>query len=74
MIDGKTIIQTGSVIRGDLAQIQMGIYVIIREECVIRPSYQKNQGRLKYIKMTIGDNVYIDKDTIVCALKIGNCV
>lgn len=24
--------------------------------------------------MTIGDNVYIDKDTIVCALKIGNCV
>ena len=30
MIEGKTIIQSSSVVRGDLAQIQIGMYVIIR--------------------------------------------
>lgn len=74
MIEGKTIIQTGSVLRGDLAGITVGTFTIIREECVIRPSYMKQQGKLKYAKMSIGDNVYIDKDCIVCALKIGNNV
>ena len=52
----------------------MGIYTIIREECVIRPSHVKQQGRLRYTKMVIGDNVYIDKDCIICAQKIGNNV
>lgn len=52
----------------------MGYYCIIKEECIIRPSYTKTHGRLKYTKMTIGDHVYIDKDCIICALKIGNNV
>ena len=34
----------------------------------------KQQGRLKYVKMTIGDNVYIDKECVICASKIGNNV
>jgi dynactin-5 len=74
LIDGKTIILTGCVLRGDLAQISMGYFCVVREECIIRPCYTKTQGRLKYSKMSIGDNVFIDKDTIICALKIGNNV
>ena len=66
--------ETGCVIRGDLAQISMGFFCVIREECIIRPSYTKHQGRLKYAKMQIGDNVYIEKDCVICALKIGNNV
>ena len=52
----------------------MGFYCIIREECIIKPSYSKHQGRFKYQHMTIGDYVYMDKDCIVQALKIGNNV
>ena len=74
LIDGKSIILSGCVLRGDLAQINMGYFCIIKEECIFRPCYTKIQGRLKYSKMTIGDNVFIDKDSIVSALKIGNNV
>ena len=41
LIEGKSIIQTGTVLRGDLAQISIGIFSVIREECVIKPSYMK---------------------------------
>ena len=74
MIEGKTIIQTGTVLRGDLGQVNIGMHTVVREECVIRPTYMKQHGQLKYTKMTIGDNVYIDRDCIISALKIGNCV
>ena len=74
LIDGNTIMQPHCVVRGDLAQISMGYYCIIKDECIIRPSYTKHQGRLKYTKMQIGDCVFIDRDCVVCALKIGNNV
>ena len=64
-----------SILRGDLAQIKMGQYVILREDVVIRPTYTKTKQKgLKYVQLSIGDNVYIDKASIVCALKIGNNV
>lgn len=68
--------QSGVWIRGDLAQIQMGQYVILREEVIIRPCYttSKQQKGVKYVKMTIGDNVYIDKGSVIQALQIGNNV
>ena len=52
----------------------MGQFVVIREEVVIRPTYTKSKGKLKYVTLTIGDHVLIDRGTIVCALKIGNNV
>ena len=73
-MESKSVIQTGCVLRGDLGPISIGSYVIIREECILRPTYMKQQGRYKYMKMSIGDHVYIDKDCIISALKIGNNV
>lgn len=52
----------------------MGQFVIIKEDAVIRPTYTKSKGKLKYAGLSIGDNVYIDRGTIVCATKIGNNV
>mmetsp|Transcript_18019 Transcript_18019/g.30696 ORF Transcript_18019/g.30696 Transcript_18019/m.30696 type:complete len:180 (+) Transcript_18019:98-637(+) len=74
LIEGKTIIQTSSVVRGDLAQIQIGVYVIIRENVIIRPCHTKQQGKTKYVKQVFGDNVYIEKDCVINAMKIGNNV
>ena len=50
------------------------MYVIIREDVIIRPCHMKQQGKIKYVKQTIGDNVYIDKDCVINALKIGSNV
>jgi dynactin-5 len=48
--------------------------VIVREEVVLRPTYTKTKGKLKYVTLTIGDHVYIDRGSIVCAIKIGSNV
>ena len=73
-LNGKCIISPGVIIRGDLAPVKIGKNTIIREDVVIRPSYKRAKGHLKYITMHIGDYVYIGENSIVCAGKIGNCV
>ena len=76
LIDGKAIILPGAILRGDLALIQMGEYVVIKEEVIIRPTYAKGQDakRFKYVKQKFGGCVYIDRGSIVSALRIGNNV
>ena len=75
IIEGKAVIQSGSILRGDLAQIKMGSYVIIRDEVMLRPTYTKTKQKgLKYVSLTMGDHVFVDRGSIVCALKIGNNV
>ena len=41
---------------------------------MLRPTYTKTKGKLKYVTLSIGDNVFIDRGTIVCAVKIGSNV
>lgn len=63
------------MIRGDLNTINMGEYVIVKEDVVIRPTYMKDKTKqLKYAKQKIGSNVYIDKGSIISAAKIGSNV
>ena len=67
---GKDIIQKGVVLRGDLASIHIGMYVILRENCMIKPTFNfdtKKKGRKEFSQCVIGDNVYIDTGTVVCA-------
>ena len=66
--------QNGVSIRGDLAPLNMGTYVIIRDEVILRPTYSKQRGKLKYIGMDIGDNVYIDRGCVISAASIGSNV
>jgi dynactin-5 len=76
LIDGKAIILPGAILRGDLADIIMGEYVIIKEDVIIRPTYAKGEGqkRLKYVKQKFGSYIVIDRGSIVCSLRIGNNV
>ena len=54
----------------------MGQYVILRDEVIVRPCFttSKQQKGLKYLKMTIGDNVYVDRGSVIQALSIGSNV
>ena len=51
MIDGKAIILQGSIVRGDLAKIEMGEYVVIKEDCIIRPTFAKESvnKKMRYV-------------------------
>ena len=65
MIEGKAIMQSNVYVRGDLGPVHMGLYVILREDVIIRPSYNKQKGKLRYASITIGDNVYIDRGCVI---------
>ena len=42
----KAIMQDKSILRGDLALIKLGKYVILMENVTLRPSYKKSKGWL----------------------------
>ena len=45
---------------------------MIRDEVIFRQTYSKQRGKLKYIGMDIGDNVYIDRGCVISAASIGS--
>ncbi|KAL7413490.1 dynactin, subunit p25 [Mrakia frigida] len=84
ILGGKTIIQPGSIIRGDLRRsgagskpsvvISLGRYCLIGEGCVIRPPGKCYRGVFNYYPVKVGDHVHIGANSIVEAASIGNCV
>lgn len=54
--------------------IKTGSFVIVKEEAVLRPTYTQVKGKMKYVNMNIGEHVYIDRQSVISALKIGNNV
>jgi len=52
----------------------MGQFVILKENVLIRPTTKKEKGKLSYQQMDIGNNVYIDRGSVICALSIGSNV
>ncbi len=43
-ISGKCIFHNACIIRADLAKISLGKYIIMKESCIMKPSYEKGQG------------------------------
>ena len=62
------------VMRGDMAPINLGTYVIIKENVIIRPTFNKKHGQVQYVKMDIGDNVTIEPQCVISAASIGSNV
>ena len=54
--------------------IKIGKCSIVFEEAVLRPSYKRSKGHLKYSPISIGEYVIIDEKSVICAAKIGNFV
>lgn len=74
MLNGKTIIQTEAIIRGDLANVRIGRHCVIGQRSVIRPPFKKFSKGVAFFPLQIGDHVFIDEDSVVNAASIGSYV
>ncbi|CAL1542245.1 unnamed protein product [Lymnaea stagnalis] len=74
VINGKTVIMTNCVIRGDLANVRIGRHCIIGKNSVIRPAFKKFSKGVAFFPLHIGDHVLIEEDSIVNAAQIGSFV
>ena len=59
-MEGKDVMHSQVLIRGDMAPFFLGTYVIIKENVIIRPSFTKQKGVLQYVMMEIGNHVTIE--------------
>lgn len=41
VLNGKVIVQTGAIIRGDLANVKTGRYCVISQKAVVRPPFKQ---------------------------------
>ncbi|KEI37454.1 uncharacterized protein L969DRAFT_96533 [Mixia osmundae IAM 14324] len=82
VLGGKTIIQQGSIIRGDLRRqgagnavvVAIGRYCLLGENAVIRPPYKTYKGSFSYYPQKLGDFVTIGANTILEAAQVGSLV
>ncbi|KAK4472575.1 hypothetical protein MN116_003815 [Schistosoma mekongi] len=74
VLNGKTIIMSDCIIRGDLANIRIGRHCVIGRKAVIRPPFKKFSKGVAFFPLHIGDNVFIEDDSIVNAAQIGSYV
>ncbi|KAK1924298.1 trimeric LpxA-like protein [Papiliotrema laurentii] len=79
VLGGKSIIQKGAIMRGDLRRsaagehvvISMGRYCNIGENSIIRPPGKMYRGQFTFYPVKIADFVHIGKDCLVEAAQIG---
>jgi dynactin-5 len=64
-LQGKVIMKSGLIIRGDLAKVTMGKYVTLMENVTLKPSYKRAKQKLAFIPITIGDYVTIESNSII---------
>jgi dynactin-5 len=74
VINGKSIVREGVIIRGDLANVRIGRQCIIDSKVVIRPPFKKFSKGVAFFPLHIGDNVYIGEGSVVNAAVIGSYV
>jgi len=74
VLNGKTIIQSECVIRGDLANVRIGRHCVISKRAVIRPPFKKFSKGVAFFPLHIGDHAFIDEDTVVNAAHVGSYV
>lgn len=74
VINGKSIIMTDCVIRGDLANVRIGRHCVISRKAVIRPPFKKFSKGVAFFPLHIGDHVFIDEGSIVNATQVGSYV
>ncbi|KAE9544528.1 hypothetical protein AGLY_000069 [Aphis glycines] len=74
ILNGKVILQSGVMIRGDLASVKMGRYCFVGRGSVVRPPCKKFSGGFTYFALQIGDHVHIGEQSVIQAAIIGSYV
>ncbi|VEL09372.1 unnamed protein product [Protopolystoma xenopodis] len=67
VLNGKTIIMSNCIIRGDLANVRIGRHCVISHRAVIRPPFKKFSKGVAFFPQHIGDHVFIESDSVVNA-------
>ncbi|XP_019865310.2 dynactin subunit 5 [Aethina tumida] len=74
VLQGKVIVQSEAIIRGDLANVKTGRYCIISREAVLRPPYKKFSKGVAFFPLSMGDNVFVGERSVVNASQVGSYV
>ncbi|XP_071797419.1 dynactin subunit 5-like [Asterias amurensis] len=74
VLNGKSIIHSDCIIRGDLANVRIGRSCVIGQRTVIRPPFKKFSKGVAFFPLHIGDHVFIDEDCVVNAGQVGSYV
>jgi len=74
VLNGKTIIMSECIVRGDLANVRIGRHCVISKRSVIRPPFKRFSKGGAFFPLHIGDHVFIEEDSIVNAAQIGSYV
>jgi dynactin 5 len=69
---GKTVVQPGVMIRGDLAHVKIGKNSIIGSNVVIRPPYRRFKEGIAFYPVNIGEYVVIGADSLISSSSVGN--
>eukprot|EP01067_Filipodium_phascolosomae_P004843 Filipodium_phascolosomae@DN2823_c0_g1_i1.p1 len=73
-LSGRSIIKPGVVLRGDLALLRIGRFVIVGENSVLRPPYKRYKSGFAFFPMSVGDYVSIGNDCVISAAVVGSYV
>ncbi|XP_055390579.1 dynactin subunit 5 [Condylostylus longicornis] len=74
VLNGKVIVQSGAIIRGDLGNVRTGRYCIISKGAVIRPAFKQFSKGVVFFPLHIGDHVFIGSDSVISAASVGSYV
>ncbi|XP_060530384.1 dynactin subunit 5 [Cylas formicarius] len=74
ILQGKVIVQSEAIIRGDLANVKTGRYCVISKEAVLRPPYKKFSKGVAFFPLNIGDHVFIGDRSLINAAHVGSYV
>ena len=72
VLSGRCIVQSDSILRGDLAQIRVGKYTTIMRGVVLHPGFKTLAKTVAFFPLVIGENVMIGEDSVVSAAQVGS--
>jgi len=74
VLNGKTIIMSECIVRGDLANVRIGRFCVLSSRSVIRPPFKRFSKGGAFFPLHIGDHVFVKEDSIINAAQIGSHV